>query len=343
MAKSIRARATKKAKAGSALHEALKFVYMAQKKDGLIWESHCQMANGWVMATDGRLTVGAKIEEDIRIAPHTETLMKALAKCGEKLTMTQQTNLLMVIQSDKFRANIPCADITAMPPLCADERCATLTPVVTDAFALLAPLVNESDTRAYLTGVRLQANTATATNGHAIIEFWHGIDLPPGLLIPKASAMAVVKCGKVLNGFGFTEKSVTFHFEDDSFIKTVRIDGKFPDIDRLFKGNFVYLPLPDDFHEALDGVSSFTDSETGSVLFQGGKMKTSMYDHKGASFECEGLPDLPEGMGISVKLLNLCRNSMAQADFQTNPDSVQFTGENTRGKIMYLKFQDSKI
>lgn len=343
MAKVPRSRAVKKAKAGSALHEALKFVYMAQKKDGLIWESHCQMKDGWVMATDGRLTVGAKIEEDITIAPHTETLMKALAKCGEKLSITQQTNLLTVIQSDKFRANIPCADITAMPPLCADERVAVLTPAVSEAFALLAPLVNDSDARPALTGVRLQANTATATNGYAIIEYWHGIDLPPGMLIPKASAMAVVKCGKVLSGLGFTEKTVTFHFEDESFIKTVRIDAKFPDTDRLFKGNFIYLPLPDDFHEALDGVSAFTDSETGSVLFHAGKMKTSMYDHKGASFECEGLPDLPDGMGISVKLLNLCRNSMTQADFQTLPDAVQFTGENARGKIMYLKFQDTTI
>lgn len=343
MAKVPRARATKKAKAGSALHDALKFVYMAQKRDGMIWESHCQMIAGWVMATDGRLTVGAKIEEDIHIAPHTETLMKALAKCGQTLSMTQQTNMLMVIQSDKFRANIPCADVTAMPPLYADKPCAVLTPAIAEAFALVAPLVNEGDVRAAITGVRLQANTATATNGHAIIEFWHGIDLPPDLLIPKAAALAVAKCGKVLTGLGFSDKSVTFHFEDESFIKTVRIDATFPNTDRLFKGNFVYLPLPDDFMTALDGVSSFTDSETGSILFHGGKMKTSMYDHKGASFECEGLPDLPEGMGISVKLLNLCKASMKQVDFISDTQSIQFTGDNTRGKIMFLKFQDTTI
>lgn len=343
MAKATRARATKKAKAGSALHEALKFVYMAQKKDGLVWESHCQMANGWVMATDGRMTVGCKIEEDISIAPHTETLMKALAKCGETLKLTQQTNALLVIQSDKFRANIPCADLTAMPPLFPDVSCAALSQSVAEGFATVAPLAHESDVRIALTGVLLQANSVVATNGHALIEYWHGIDLPPDLIIPRASALAVAKCGKILKSFGFTDKSVTFYFEDDSFIKTTRIDAKFPDYKKLFKGDFNYLPLPDDFFTSLDSVSSFADSETGSLIFHNEKMKTSMYDHKGASFECDGLPDLAIGMGISIKLLNLCKSSMKSVDFKTDDQSISFIGENTRGRIMLLKFQDVKI
>lgn len=343
MAKTPRARVAKKNKGGSKLHEALKFVYMAQKKDGLPWESHCQMLNGWVMATDGKLTVGCKIDEDIHLAPHTETLMKALAKCGEKLTLTQQTDALLVIQSDKFRANIPCAELTSMPPLYADQRCASLSQPVVDGLALVAPLASDNDVRIALTGVLLQANTVVATNGHAIIEYWHGIDLPPGLVVPKASALAVVKCGKVITGFGFTPKSVTFHFEDDSFIKTVLLDTKYPDTAKLFKNNYVYLPLPEDFHEALDGVLPFTDSETGSILFHNELMRTSMYDHKGASFKCEGLPNLPKGMAIAVKLLNVCRSSMHQADFTSEENSVQFIGENTRGKIMYMQLRDTEL
>lgn len=343
MAKTPRARATKKEKAGSGLLEALKFVNMAQKKDGLPWESHCQLQNGMALATNGILTVGHKIEEELHAAPHTETLMKALAKCGQTLSLTQHTENLLVIQSDKLRANVPCADITSMPALYPDKQIATLTPAIAEAFGLLAPLINEGETRVALTGVLLQANTVTATNGHAIIEYWHGIDLPPDLIIPRIAALAVFKCGKTLSGFGFTDKSVTFHFEDGSFIKTSLVDGKFPNTDRLFKKSYIYLPLPEGFFEAVDSVAAFVDSETGSVIFNDNKIKTSMYNHKGASYEVEDLPELSEGMGISIKLLNICRNAMTQADFKSEPESIQFIGENTRGKIMLLKFRDTTI
>ncbi|QZA70468.1 DNA polymerase III sliding clamp [Erwinia phage AH03] len=343
MAKVPRSRAIKKPKAGSALHDALKFLFMAQKREGLPWETHCQLNNGMAMATNGILTVGHKIEEDISVAPHTETLMKALAKCGQTLSLTQHTESLLVIQSDKLRANIPCAELTSMPPLYPDKQVAALTPEISTAFGILAPLINESETRTGITGVLLQANTASATNGHAIIEYWHGIDLPPGLLVPRASALAVVKCSKTLSGLGFSDKSVTFYFDDESFIKTSLIDGKFPDIAKLFKKDYNYLPLPELFYEGFDSVASFIDSETGSVMFHNEKIRTSMYDHKGASYEVEGLPDLAEGMGVSVKLVNLCRNAMTQADFKSESESIQFIGEKTRGKIMLLKFRDTQI
>ena len=343
MAKVPRSRVVKKAKAGSSLLEALKFINLAQKKDGLPWESHCQLQNGMALATNGVLTVGHKIEEDIHIAPHTETLMKALAKCGQSLTLTQQTDALLVVQSDKLRANIPCADIKIMPALYPDKQVAVLTSAISTAFGLLAPLINEGETRTALTGVLLQANTVTATNGHAIVEYWHGIDLPPGLIVPRASALAVFKCGKNLSGFGFSDKSVTFYFDDESFIKSSLIDAKFPNTDKLFKKEYIYLPLPEEFFNAVDSVASFIDSETGSVIFHDKKIKTSLYSHKGASYEVEDLPELAEGMGVSVKLLNLCRKAMTQADFKSEHDSIQFIGENTRGKIMLLKFRDVQI
>ena len=78
------------------------------------------------------------------------------------------------------------------------KSCAVIDDRIKAAFEAVLPLATDGAQHAHLAAVLLQSGSAVATNGHVLAEYWHGIDLPP-MLIPKASAVAILKAGKGKN------------------------------------------------------------------------------------------------------------------------------------------------
>ena len=331
-AKRARKPSAEKSAVASNLLEALKFISVAQHTDGTPMQSHCRISDGTVVGFDGGLTVGHYIEETLNVCPHTATLISALSKCKETISITELDSGKLSIKSGKFRALVPCVDFRDIPAIQPDSPVAAITDTLKVALAACVPLTQDNGTEPFTCAVLLQAGTAVATNRHVVIEAWHGLDLPPGILIPKASVSAICKTDKHLKAFGFSSNSATFFFEDDSFIKTQLYINNFPQYQKLLDIESNAFPLPAGFYEAVETIAPFIEKEKTTVYFIDGKISSHYNTELGASFEVEGLKN---GLAFNVNYLKLIRQHTHMVQFDANDRGMAlFFGDNVRGAIM---------
>lgn len=320
---------------------ALKFIEPAQKKIGTHEQQFCLMRNHWVVAFDGVMTIATKIEEDLNACPHTIQLLDALSKCKDDLTLSQVSNVCLSVKSGAFNALIQCVDIeeqlVKFNLLGPDPQCAAIDDRVKSALDHVQVLATDNAPNAVHASVLLQAGSAVATNGHALVEYWHGIDLPPNLLIPKQAATAIVKTKKPLVGFGFSQSSATFYFDDGSFIKTQLYNANYPDYLRILNVPTNPFPLPAGFFSAVHAIESF--NENGTVYFHKGVMSSSVRQGEATTYKVEGLTS---DMAFNSKYLIMLELCIKTADFNPDTKKMIFYGDNARGAIMGMDLGDAK-
>jgi len=316
----------------ASLLAALKFVAIAQKKAGPTNVQFGHIAHNWAAASDGVLTVAHPIEEDLVACPHTLQFIDALSKVGEELSITQLTANALAVSSGAFRALVPCVGFDDVPITAPDPQCATIDDRIKTAFAAVAGLATDGAPNATYAAVLLQAGSAVATNGVALLEAWHGIDLPPGMMLPKCAAVAVAKAGPALTGFGFSPSSATFYFENGAFIKTQLFGERYPHYAGIFEvPGLNAWPVPPEFFKAVHAVESF--SPNGNIFFEGGAVTSNIARDQASTYKVEGLP---ERMGFSAKLLLSVEHAFKKAHFAPEANKVVFFGDNLRGVLMGL-------
>jgi len=314
----------------ASLLAALKFVAVAQKKAGTVQQQFGMISGNWAAASNGVLTVATKVEEDLVACPHTLQFIDALSKVGEELSITQLTANALAVSSGAFRALVPCVGFDDVPITAPDPQCATIDDRIKTAFAAVAGLATDGAPNATYAAVLLQAGSAVATNGAALLEAWHGIDLPPGMMLPKCAAVAVAKAGPALTGFGFSASSATFYFENGAFIKTQLYGERYPNYQVVFEVDGLNpWPVPDDFYNGVRAIQSF--SPNGNVFFDDGAVLSKMHKEEASTYKIEGLP---ERMGFSAKLLLSVEHAFKKAHFAPEANKVVFFGENLRGVLM---------
>lgn len=330
-----RARASKKTapNAAASLVAALKFAKVAQSKAGTVAQQHCIISGGWLAASNGVLTVGHKVEEDLQACPHSTNLLEALLKCGQELSITQLSVNTLAIKSGLFKALIPCASFSELEITAPDTPIAAIDDRVKAALECVLPLATEGAQNAALAAVLLQSETAVATNGAAVLEAWHGISLPPGLLLPKVAANAIAKAGKPLASFGYSQSSATFYFDDGSFIKTQLFSERYPHYQSFFNGETNAWDLPEGFFTAVHAIESF--SRNGVVYFDENAVSSHEHENEASTYQIEGLPD---GMAFNAKLLTLVEHAFKKVEFQKSRNRAVFFGENCRGILMAVEF-----
>lgn len=341
----------KKAEANGAtakLIEAFEFVspaYKEKKADGSganphLFQQYCRIVNHQVIAFDGVIALGHPIDEDIAICPHLGKLLAAVKKAGTTLSLTELDSGRLSMKGDNLRVIIPCIDGTSIPAVMPDPPCGTMTDEVIAGCAAVDPLIKEGDAniRWIETAALLRANTIFATNGHVAFEYWHGIDLPPGLSIPKATVSALAKTKKKLTRFGFSPSSVTFYFEDGAWLRSQLFNEEFPDIDRLMNAAFGQRG-PDDLREppatlfeACAAVAPFAD--TSAIYLGPGIVKSHPVDGAGADYPCEGLT----GYAVfNSQYMKLIAPHAKKLDLHVNDQQAIFFGDRIRGVLMKMK------
>ena len=312
----------------SGLVNALKFISVAQKDQGQLSETHCVLSNNYAIAFNGVIAAGHRIDEDLSACPQTNKLIAALERCGESLSITQLDGERLSIKSEKFKAVVPCAGTAQIQTTQPDYPCATINDKLKEGFSVVSQLVKDTGPSVVEASLLLQAGSMVSTNRHVMLEYWHGIDLPPNMAIPKASAIAVAKTTKPLVKLGFCERSVTFWFEDDSWIKTQQYAEPWPDVAKVLNVASNPWPIPPTFFHGLDAVSPFCDE--GKLYFLKNKLCSHDVENVGASYEVDGIP---EGPVFNPKYLKLCEPYMQKVDFIGRNGVAYFFGENVRGAI----------
>lgn len=324
-----RAKKSKMNEAAASLVDALKFVAPTQKKSGGIQETHVVMFNNMLIGSNGILTIGYPIEEDLNACPNSELLLAALNKCGETFSITKSDETSIVINSDQFQATIPCVDINEMSLSHPDQNIAEIGNTIKDGFKQIMFLATKGSKHVLTASIMLRPNSMVATNNIVILEYWHGYDLPPNILVPKECATSVAKCKRDLTGFGFSGATATFWFDDKSFVKCKLFEEEYPNIDAILNKTLNPFPPVDDFFKAIKAVDAA--SRTGKVIFTETGVQSHNEINEGSKYEIEGLP---VGKVYDSKNLIKCEPFCDRIDFTSYNGQAFFFGENIRGAIV---------
>jgi len=316
----------------AALIKAIEFVNTAQKGPGanavgLPYQTHTILRARTAQAYDGVLAGGIGIEfAEINTAAHTDKLLAALKRCKAEYSVTQVDGGQLVVKSGSFRAVVDClnpADL-ASNALMPDDPVAVINDNIKKGFATLNPLVAENAQHVVTSSLLLQSNTMVATDRILIAEYWHGIHLPPGLVIPKAALTAIVKTDKPLARLGFSDGSVTFWFEDMSWIKTQRHSEAWPDTSHIFNFTPAVEETPKKLREAVEAVAPF--AAEGCVWLNHNEVASHLDNATGATHDCKGLPG---GAVFGIKRLLDVLNITTHVDWTSSGLGVYFTDNAT--------------
>lgn len=323
-----RAKKAKVEKAAAQLLEALAFVALAQNpKSEFPHERHCLMQGGTVTGTSGALTAGARIIEQLDACPHTETFRDRLAKCGATLNLSVDGPKIR-IASGRASWQVEGIEAGQFPPMMPDPQLIAFTDRrFRDALEAVSVLAVEGGRTLIESTILVYGDTAMSTNRIAMLEYWHGMGIPVALSIPKMAIASLAKVKKELTGFGASSNSVTFWFEDESFLKSRLVDFQWPmgSVAKILNVDANPWPLPDDFFAGVEALLDVT--ELNKLDFMGDHLVTS--DGKGR-YDMEGLP---KDVSYSAKFLTILKPYIQKVDWKGNQNGMVFYGENCRGSI----------
>lgn len=312
------------------LLNALAFASIATKDNDEGKTSFVAFRDHFLTAENDTFSVGIGVDVGLELCPHAEKFKAALQQCGQQFQLTQIDMQSVSLRSGNFRATIPALSIDMAGTAQPDTAIARIDDRITRAFEACGKAMGKG-TRVYHNSVLLRSGTAVGTNGGIAIEYWHGIDLPGPMGIPKKTVDAMVKLNKPLASFGFSTNSATFFFEDGSYIKTRLMSEPWPNIDRLFtQNNGPFQPVWPEFFFALKAVDAFINNDV--VFFHDGALATHNSIELGASYRVAGLP--PEYV-FSATYWRILEPFITKIQMATNRSSpTAFQGANVRGLIM---------
>src|ERR1019366_5278854 len=247
---------------------AVKFVSNAQRKAGITIDTHAIARYGYLVAFDGVLAAGCPIvETDLNCCPHIEKLKLALEQVGTEYQITQNEDSLF-LRSGEFSAYIPLAEPSQLTVAVPDAPVAALNEAFRVAVQVCGSLVKDSAQTLMQSCIQLDNGFAISTSGSVIFQYWHGCSMPPALLIPKRFADALNKIKKPLASFGFSKKTFTVHFDDNSWLRTNLYQEKILSIESKLEKSDETIQFPPEFFEQASLVAKW--SENGDVYLKDG-------------------------------------------------------------------------
>lgn len=312
---------------------ALKFVSVAQRNSGLSYQTHVKIQHGAITAFDGLITAGYPIEENLTACPQSEALSLALTRCVETLSMTLSDDMRLVVASGKYKARVPCVAEAEMTDNRPDENVHAIGEEFRTALLSASVLAKEGATELIAGSVLVTGQTVIGTNRHVMLEVYHGMNLPEcGMVIPKASCVALGRVSGVLVGFGYGGDTATFWFDNGGWIKTQLMPNKWPSCDPILGAKFESWPVPDGLFEGLKAIMPLAGDDD-AVTF--GEDVITCGSGKGvASYEVVGVVS---GRKINGKYLLSMEANIEQLDFKSDKDRAVFRGPNCRGVIAALR------
>lgn len=311
MARPKKREPTVKSKEGSnPFLETLRFISLVTKDAGTLAETHVILSNKTAVAFNGIVAAGCYIEEDLYAAPHSHTMVSAISKCGEHISINTLDGNRLAIKSNKFKVMVSCIDPISITGANPDPNQYVLSENFKIALSSVGVLANEDAQTVATQSILMAGQSVISTSGVVLFEYWHGIDLPNGIALPKSVITPIVKSGKKLIGFGHSDTSATFWFEDNSWIRTQLYKEPWPDLSAILAIQPNLLSIPKDFWPAVDAVSTF--SPDGLLYFESGQLKSHASEGHGATHDVAGLP---RGLIYSAKQLALIKPYAEKIDF----------------------------
>ena len=124
------------------------------------------------------------------------------------------------IKSNKFKVIVPCLNPYLLQGTQPNQPIVAIDDKLKIAIEAVSCLTTDNAQQVMFTSILLNGGSVIATDSKIIFEYWHGLNLPTNIVIPKKFVEALSKIKKKLKAFGNSQSSITLYFEDDSWIKT---------------------------------------------------------------------------------------------------------------------------
>jgi hypothetical protein len=321
----------KNTETSSTLLDALNFAKIAYMEEGEAYQTHIILHGKRLFAYNGTIAVGTPIEEEITACPQGHTLRLALVRCKGAFAMGVEGDKLQV-RSGRFRASIPCLDFGAVRAFQADPPSVAVGEGLKAAFNALEPLVAVNGATVLESALALSSMDATATNRQVIGQYWHGYELPRTFLLPRAAIDAVRNAPSDLVSLGYSYNSVTFHFADNSWIRSqLYHDEKYPDIGAMFPTNLELTDLAEGFTEGVVTLAPFDKDDKAifyssiGLEYKNGKLSSSV--------EVDGIPGEVAFLAHNWLLLG---KRMTKVDWLSDKKAVHMQGPGMRGIMLKM-------
>ena len=305
---------------------ALDFISCAQRPNGHDTQRHCMLSMHTAVAFDGLIAAGIRIVEELHCAPNTARLIAALENCSPGYSISHVAYDRLLVQSGDFQAYVPLCDPSTMQWAKPDVKQVVADDKIKAALKAVSAVVSDKAQLLQDGAILLQANTCVGTNGSVVLEAFHGWDLPPGILLPIGCVKALMKTQKPIVGIGYGNDTVTFWYEDESWIRTQRYIGEYPDAVSLLNASGDKIPFPIGLFTAVKQLAPF--SEDGQVYCWNGKASSHPFtkqDSLNASLTLD-VSGINDSRVYSISSIKLIEKFVQRYDDQTINKRTFFSG-----------------
>lgn len=318
----------------NSLLDAVKFCAGGFNENGETYSTHAMIWGGYISTYNGIVMYGHKVDTTLQACPHYGLLLKALkATDGAAVQITQLDLRRIQIKQKGFRTVVPCLDdyglVTRTAP---DTPISVLDSRIREGFETMKQIVNKRGDTVMQSSVLVGNGFMVACDNVMLGHYWHGLGFPE-VAVPADFVDAVLKVAKPLVSFGYTPgQSLTFYFDDGSFIRTQLYAEQYPDWTKAMPEHFEGLQqLPDDFFTALDKIEPFLGKDQSHVYMSENLFHTQADPDQGTAVDCPGLLDAPSALDVD-RLLKL-KGIITHID-TVHREKCRFVGENFRGVLM---------
>lgn len=313
----------------------LKFVQgSVAKKDFLPALTHFCIENGTVRGYNGTIALCSPIPFDIACKPKGETLVRAISNCSDTVSLSLTPTGKLSIRSGKFRALIDCIDGETPHVRPTGERCEVNGPALLAGLRAVEPFIGNDAAKPWSNGVLLSGPSVFATNNVVLVEYWAQQTLPVVVNLPRAAVRELLRIGEAPAYAQWDDSSVTFHYENNAWMRTQLLEANWPDLGRILNTPANPTPIDAGLFEALHAVKTFAD-KLAKVYIGDGQVTTSL-DAAGSG-GTYALESATHKSVFNIDMLLLLEGVAQQADFTTYPKPCLFYGESLRGAIIGMR------
>ena len=312
---------------------AITFVQRAvTKKSVTVPSGIFSIENNRIFAHNGLLTASMPIDIPINCKPKADTFT-AIIKAANEAKVIPSFSLTptgkLSVKAGKLRALIEC-DITHTHEYRPEGIDYTIDGAdFMNIISTLEPFMgdNTDPAKSWANSIMFNGNKAYVTCNTIAIQYDSNLDFVMPIVIPSQAIKELIKIKKIPVSIRYCAKSITFFYDDDSWLKTRTLENKFPNFGSILNIPCLPIEMPEDFYTGLKQLKAFCDEEFNSICFT----QEGLITKNEAVYEM----NLPITHGIyNYNLLILLEGIMEKIDFSSYPRPAIFTGDRIRGCIV---------
>jgi hypothetical protein len=316
------------------MYNSLKFCAgSVAKKDFVADLKHFAIEGGRVRGFNGTLALCTPIPFDIDCNPNAEQLIKAVSKCDDTIQLSLTKAGRLSVKSAGFKAFIDCVQGETNHVEPEGEYVNFDGELLLAGIKACAPFIGSDASRPWANGVLIKGQSIFATNNVMLVEYWLGSEFPITVNIPRAAVREMQRINEAPITAQVTERSITFHYEGDRWLRTQLFATEWPDLSKVLDRPSQQVPVDERIFAGLESVKAFVD-KMGTIFLMPNELRTHKDEQEGAGFAMDGFGS--EGK-YNIDMLNLLKDTAKTIDWSTYPSPCMFSGERIRGAIIGMR------